>query len=190
MPRLDGAGMHRSHRDLVHALARDRNERVVVGLLLEALARIEILAQWKRVPGPGAVPQPLARIPALVRADAEEVGAGALHAVRGGVDVGDAGIARIVARERHADPEQPGGQGKPEVQRVARAAPGLVAAPERDQAGPARARLSAELAQRGCGDRSAECGHGPVERLDLDGKLFELHGYPMSAAAWRYHPTR
>ena len=81
------------------------------------------------------------------------------------------------------------------MQRVARAARGLVAAPKRDQARSARARPLADVAQFGrATDRRAKRGHRAGERFDFDGELgvacAMVSIQPISAAACRYQPTR
>jgi hypothetical protein len=136
------------------------------------------------------VPQPLARVGAFLRPDAEQIGARPLHPARGRVDVGDPGIARVLAWKSRAEPQEPRRKSEREVQRVTGAAPRLVAAPQRDEASLARARPAAHFGQLGRLDGGAKSGHRAGERLDLDGKLFQLHDQPMSAAAWRYQPTR
>ena len=106
MPRLDGAGVDRADRDLVHAFALDPDERIVVrrGLEVNLPARgvVEVLAQRKHASRPGPVPQPLAVIGAALRMHAEQIIGGALHAVGGREQVRKPGIARVLALQRRA----------------------------------------------------------------------------------------
>jgi hypothetical protein len=65
---------------------------------------------------------------------ADEVVGGALHAARGRKEIGDAGIARMLALERHAQPQQTGAQAERHVQGEPARAGSFVARPERYQA--------------------------------------------------------
>src|SRR2546426_2455865 len=140
----------------------------------------------------GPVPQPLAPVGVRGRDDSEQIGCGALHAVRARVDVGDSRIVRVLARKRDVQPEQARGEAEREVQRVAGTARGLVAAPQRDQTRLARPGLLAYAAQLARLDRDAERRHRARERCSVESQLFECfaHDQPISAAAWRYQPTR
>jgi len=62
VPRLDRAGVDRTDRDLVHAFALDRDERIAIRPLSEAGRGLDVLAEGKRAFGPGSVPQPLAPV--------------------------------------------------------------------------------------------------------------------------------
>src|SRR5207253_863532 len=75
---------------------------------------------------------------------------------------------------------------------VAGRARGLVAAPQRDQTRLARPGLLAYAAQLARRDRDAERRHRARERCGVESQLFECfaHDQPISAAAWRYQPTR
>src|SRR5207247_2472202 len=61
VPWLDRARVDRTDRDLVHAFALDRDERIAVRALSEAGRGVDVLAEGKRAFGPGSVPGPLAR---------------------------------------------------------------------------------------------------------------------------------
>src|ERR1035437_4320263 len=106
MPRFDGAGVHRAYRYFVYAFAFDLDERIAVVRRREARADVEFLAQRKYAAGPGAVAHPLAVIRAVLGVYADKVVGGALHSVRARIDIGDAGIARVLARERQRQPQQ------------------------------------------------------------------------------------
>jgi len=93
------------------------------------------------------VAHPLAVIRAVLGVDAEKVVGGALHSVRARIDIGDAGIARVLARKRQRQPQKPRAKRKREVQRISAAARGFVAAPKRDQAAFLRFRLCHHRAQ-------------------------------------------
>ena len=93
---LDGAGMHRPDRDLVHPVAFDRDEGIGCGGFERRRVGRVVAAQREALRGPGAVPQPAARIGhragGVARDDAEQVESCALHARRAVEDVGQVGI--------------------------------------------------------------------------------------------------
>src|SRR2546426_3626294 len=109
MPRLDDASVHRADRYLVHALSLDLDERIAVVSLRKAARDIEVLAQRKRAIGPGTMAQPFALIGAVLSMNAKQVVGSALHPAGARVEIGNARVARILARERHAQPEQASG---------------------------------------------------------------------------------
>ena len=100
--------------------------------------------------------QPFALIGAVLGMNAKQVVGSALHPAGARVEIGNARVARILARERHAQPEQTCGRRKREVQRVAAVARGLVASPQRHQARLERACFLAHRAQLAWPDRSVE----------------------------------
>src|SRR5207302_2531123 len=106
MPRLDDAGMHRTDRNLVHAFSLDPDERIAVVGLRKAARATDVLAQRERALGPCAMAQPFALIGAVLGMNAKQVVGGALHPAGARVEIGNARVARSLARERHAQPEQ------------------------------------------------------------------------------------
>ena len=90
VPRLDHAGVHRPHRDLVDALAAHLLEREGLAIVVE-LARARVLAQREPVGRPEPVAHERARIGMAHGGDAEEIGHLPLEA-RG----------RVVARRQRA----------------------------------------------------------------------------------------
>ncbi len=81
MPRLDDAGVNGAHRYLVHAVAADAYERVILFPGLPLRRRFEIAAQREHVDRPCGLPQPG---PLIVRValQAQKVEHRALHPVR------------------------------------------------------------------------------------------------------------
>src|SRR5216117_866343 len=152
-------------------------KKIAVRALSEAGRRVDDLAEVKRAFGPCSVPQPLAPAGVRGRADSEQIGPGALHAVRAGVDVGDSGIVRVLARKRDAHPEQARGEAEREVQRLAGAVHGLVAAPQRDETRLARPGLLADAAQLSRRDRGAKRGNRGRERRGVESQLFECFAH-------------
>src|SRR4029450_5423315 len=92
VPRLDDAGVDRTHPDLVHALTADtgewrsaapadRDEWIPLPLALERTAAVALPSQWVKVRRPRAMAQPRPRVQRAVRSHAEQVEDSALHAV-------------------------------------------------------------------------------------------------------------
>jgi hypothetical protein len=129
--RLDGAGVDRADRNLVHAIAFNLDERI--GVELAHRRADEILAQRIGVGRPGAMAQPLAVIHCTLGLDAEQVEGGTLHAVGLREDVRQIGIGRRFSRQRHADPDQSGGSVEGDVDGIAITEVSVVCAPQRLQ---------------------------------------------------------
>ena len=158
MPGFDDAGVHRPDRNLVHAVAADLYEGIVVDAALDARLRGIIAPQRKRVRRPRGMPQPWALIAAIV-ADADEVEHRALHPVGAGEDAGQIGEARVLRRQRHIEPEERVLDHEQDVEGEAGNAIAVVRAPERCE--PPAALLDGHAGGHQCRrrDRSAPRRH-------------------------------
>ena len=132
MPRLDGAGVHRTHGDLVHPVALDTDELVAVegGGDVRRQRGVDERPVALR---PGGVPQPGPGVRVRAR-HAREVAHRTLHARGRREEILESGVRFTQALERQADDETLGpgqGCGAHGVEAV------LAARPERDEP-PAR----------------------------------------------------
>jgi len=114
---LDSAGMDGADRDLMDALALDADEGVSIQFANDR--RREVTAQRVTFRRPSAVAQPLALVLRALSLEAEQVEAGALHAVGLREDRGQIGVGGRVGRQRGADPGKAIGGDEGDVKRVA-----------------------------------------------------------------------
>ena len=94
MPGLDDAGVHGSDRNLVHAVAGDADERVLLLARLPFRRRFEIAAQRKAVDRPARLPQPRSLIVG-VRGDAGRSNAARCIRFAAGKIAATIGIVRL-----------------------------------------------------------------------------------------------
>jgi len=129
MAGLDDAGVDRANGDFMHAIAFDANESIVFVFRLKTSIR-GVTAQREIVGRPVVVAQPGAQI-AGVRADAEQVARGTLHAVGSRERQREVRENRIVGRQGQRQTDQTLGQVEGDVQGETelRIAVALVAAP-------------------------------------------------------------
>ncbi len=189
MPRLDDARVDRADGDLVHALAINAHEGVVLGRVFARGGGVEVAPQRKFGRAPAAVAQPRAAVGSAFGGDAQQVEQRALHAPRRGKVTGDVRIARDALGDRQLEHD------KAFLHRVCRryreafAAIAIVGAPERHDPSVRFARGS----RRGdpvLGEHARVRGrHLCVKAMELDRKAGDLH-QPRSFAACWYQAAR
>ena len=182
--RLDHAGVHRPDGDLVHAVAGDAHERVVVDRGDRAL-RFAVAAQREKSGRPAVVPQPGPQI-AVLRTQTQQIVQRALHAQRGRIDPGNARDAGRSGGDRELGDAQPlgveiGGQhlGRRRV------AP-LLAAPQREQARAVAVHRARHVLPLPGLDRGAPRRRLAAEPVPLQLRARAHGSAPISAAAPRY----
>jgi hypothetical protein len=97
MARLDDAGMHRTHRDLVQSLPAHRQEGVVGRIAQRRVLR----SAERRGYAPGAVVEPRALVGTAFRIDAVEIADGPLQPQRWRMRLPDRGKGAARQYERH-----------------------------------------------------------------------------------------
>ena len=131
---LDGARVHRSDRDFVHAVAFDRDEPVRIRLRRPACAGGDVPAQREDILRPGAVAQPGTRVRgsaiARERPRAAQVEDRPLHTVRAGETFRQVREARVVLRYAQLEAYQPFERDQQGTHAQACRAIGIVARPQ------------------------------------------------------------
>ncbi len=130
--RFDDARMHRSDRDLVHTIAADTHERIIL-LAGPPLRRdFEVAPQRELVDRPRRLPQP-GPLVVGVALNAQNVEIRALHAVRCREDRRQVRIARLAVGQRVLEQRQSVGVHEQDAQAKASPTIALVAPPQRDE---------------------------------------------------------
>ena len=195
VPGLDDAGVHRPDRDLVHAVAFDRDEGVARIAWDKGGVGGNVAPQRMRIVTPCAMPKPAASVGPrafdVVRLEPRQVEHRALHPPGAGKERGKVGIDRPGIGHRQFKPEQPLVRRERGMHRKAAARVAFVTRPERGKA-------AAALGDGGTGAEPAPRVAGCVPGRNRAGQRFEREavdrgrgrGHPISRAAMRYQLAR
>src|ERR1700694_629556 len=188
MPRFDDPGVHGPDRNLVHAVAGDAHEGIILLTGLPFWRGDEVSPQRKLVDRPRGLPGPRPLIVG-VALHADEIEGRALHAVGGREDRREVGIACAAVGQRVLQQRQTIAVFQQYAQTEAALPVAFVARPQGDElpallpGEPARgnelARADGTTLRR---DIAGERRGGDAERRNVH--------YPMSFAAWRYQSAR
>ncbi len=174
MPGLDDPGMHRADRNLVHAVAVDAHERIILLARRPLRQDREVAAQRKAVDRPRGLPQPRPLIVGFAL-DADEIERRTLHPVRRREDRREIRVARALVGKRVLEQRQAVAILEQHVQAEAALAVALVARPQRDELPalfPGEPAGGEELRR---GDRAALGRYAAGERRGGDAERGKVH---------------
>ncbi len=181
MSRLDRARVNGPHRDFVHAVAGDADERIVLLSRCPRRRHLEIPLQRKAIDRPRRLPGPRALVVGVaLRAD--QIERRALHAVRGRKDRRQVRIPRAFVRQRVLEQGQAVAVAQQDANGEAAGAIALVARPQGDQRSAALPRQATGREQLPRIDPAALRRHGAGQGGGGESERRDVHSLNRSVA--------